>query len=387
MTIADMKKRKSELGYTNEMIAQLSGVPLGTVQKIFGGTTASPRYLTLQKIERVLEGREEAPAAGKAGGDEGAICEIKRTSGRESTDLEESGDAAEGLDEMNYDFWDFCDSAYERIKRFAKIADILYANAMRDYSQAGDEGRADQNGKGRDVCQDKREGDVCQDKKERRVYQGNKERYAYQNNVERSSNQSFREPAASYGPARKDEYTIRDYFALPEDTRAELIDGRFFYMEAPGVLHQELSAALAFEFKSHVSESRGECRVLYSPCAVKLDADNRTMVEPDVLVVCDRTKIGRHYINGAPDLIIEILSKSTRRRDLYLKVAKYEAAGVREYWIVDAEGRRIIVYNFEKGALPALYGFDQRVPVAIWKDEFEVDFGRIAGELEYLYKE
>lgn len=111
-----------------------------------------------------------------------------------------------------------------------------------------------------------------------------------------------------------------------------------------------------------------------SPLDVRLDCDDRTMVQPDLLVVCDRSKFRKGLVFGAPDLVIEVISRSTRRKDMMLKLSKYEAAGVREYWIVDPDKRKVIVYDFESDINVRLYDFTQEVPVEIFGGKCKIDF-------------
>lgn len=176
-----------------------------------------------------------------------------------------------------------------------------------------------------------------------------------------------------------------DYYALPEDRRAELIDGVFYDMTSPGGPHQTTLVELGFQFMSLVKKNKGTCRVFTAPFDVRLDSDDRTMVAPDLMVICDRSRIQEKYCFGAPDLIVEILSPSTRRIDLSLKYGKYFNAGVREYWVVDPNQRKVVVFFFEQDMFPAVYGFDTEVPVGIWGGEQKIDFSIIAGELDELY--
>ena len=119
---------------------------------------------------------------------------------------------------------------------------------------------------------------------------------------------------------------------------------------------------------------------------MQLDKDDKTIVEPDILIVCDRNQITRSGIYGAPDFVIEILSESTKKKDSYLKLMKYQNAGVREYWIVDPEKKKVIVYDFEQEENPPIYGFDTQVPVGIFGGKCQVDFSKIYEEIRFIYK-
>lgn len=257
MTIEEMKVRKKELGYTYEQIAELSGVPLGTVQKIFSGVTESPRYDTLKALEQVFKD-----------------------------------------DESMY----------------------------------------------------------------------------------------IREAKTVYCTKRQGEYTLEDYYALPDEQRVELIDGVMYDMGAPTSIHQILALQLAMALHKFISENKGECMAMVSPIDVQLDCDDKTMVQPDVVVICDRDKILKRCIYGAPDFVIEILSKSTRKKDLITKLNKYAEAGVREYWTVDPDRKVVVVYNFESEDFPVIYGFDAKIPVGIFEEKCEIDFTEIYEYVRFLYE-
>ena len=148
---------------------------------------------------------------------------------------------------------------------------------------------------------------------------------------------SLREPSGTYKVSAEDtRYTIDDYYALPEDRRVELIDGVIYDMTAPSGIHQQILGDLHILFRECADRHGMPCEVLLSPFDVRLDKDNYTMVQPDLLVVCGEYDAAHEIrFEGAPDLVVEILSPSTRSKDQLLKLIKYERAGVREYWIVD----------------------------------------------------
>lgn len=256
MTIDEMKKRKKELGYSYAQISELSGVPLGTVQKVFSGVTASPRYDTLYALERIL---------GKGG-------------------------------------------------------------------------------------------------------------------------RQISEEAFEYLEKDQGEYTLEDYYQLPEDVHMELIDGVIYNMSLPSSIHQLLCGLIYGKLLGYVSTCRGSCVPMISPIDVQLDCDEKTMVQPDIAVVCDRNKIMEHCIYGAPDFIIEVLSPTTKKRDSIIKLNKYMSAGVREYWLIDPDKKIVIVYDFEHEEYPAIYGFDSRVPVHIWDKKCEINFQEIYEYIRFLYE-
>lgn len=225
---------------------------------------------------------------------------------------------------------------------------------------------------------------------------GNEERISEGRNEERV-NKAGNEERASEGKKEEEikyEYepgvesggkTIEDYYALPEDRRVELIDGVFYDMSAPSSIHQFLTIKLAFSLSNYVANNNGKCLPFTAPIDVQLFGDDKTMVQPDVLVTRDRNKIVRRGLVGAPDLVIEILSPYNRKKDLILKRRKYQEAGVREYWIVFPEEKKVWVYLFEKGDEPREYTFADKVPVGIWDGKCEVDFAKVYEEASFLY--
>ncbi len=170
-------------------------------------------------------------------------------------------------------------------------------------------------------------------------------------------------------------YTIKDIEALPEGERAELIDGKMYMMATPTLTHQELLGWLYFKIRLYISGKGGPCRVILSPFAVYIKDDEHNYVEPDVIVICDRDKLDEKGCHGAPDWAIEIVSPSSRTMDYIRKCSLYEAAGVREYWIVDPKERRILVYDFERGT-SAQHSFAEQVKAGIYEDFF-LDFKEV----------
>lgn len=112
--------------------------------------------------------------------------------------------------------------------------------------------------------------------------------------------------------------------------------------------------------------NKGKCQVLLAPFAVFLN-DEKNYVEPDISVICDPDKIDDDGCHGAPDWIVEIVSPGSRRMDYMIKLFKYRSAGVREYWIVDPEKNRIIVYNFADDTMME-YAFGDAVKAGIYND-------------------
>ena len=176
----------------------------------------------------------------------------------------------------------------------------------------------------------------------------------YDHDCRESRPDCLREAPAAYNaaPAKmQGEYTIEDYYAWPREQRVELIDGMIYVMEAPGFVHQRIAGEMLFAIKSFIRNKGGDCIPLLSPIDVRLDCDDRTMIQPDLIILCDSDKIKRRGIMGAPDFILEILSRSTRRKDCIKKLQKYSDAGVKEYWIAVPETKSIEQYLLTDGQL------------------------------------
>lgn len=161
-------------------------------------------------------------------------------------------------------------------------------------------------------------------------------------------------------------YTIEDIYALPDGERAELIDGQIYYMAPPSTRHQRLVHFFDREIGNYIQSHEGECEIFPAPFAVFLNKDDKNYVEPDISVICDKNKITDKGCNGAPDWVIEIISPGNKEMDYYKKLFKYQAAGVREYWIVDPIKEMVMVYRFEKETMEE-YSFGEDVPVGIYE--------------------
>ena len=176
--------------------------------------------------------------------------------------------------------------------------------------------------------------------------------------------------------AQEKVYTIDDIYSLPEGSRAELIDGRIYYMAPPSRKHQRIAGELFAVIREYINTNNGSCEVDIAPFAVFLNNDDINYVEPDISVICDPSKLDEKGCHGAPDWIIEIVSPGSKQMDYYKKLLKYGTAGVREYWIVDFEKNRITVYDFQRDSLEE-YAFSDKVKAGIYED-FEIDFSEIS---------
>jgi Uma2 family endonuclease len=153
------------------------------------------------------------------------------------------------------------------------------------------------------------------------------------------------EPTDSYGT-----YTYADYLTGWLDERVELIGGKIYKMSpAPTSSHQRVSIELSLQIGNFLKKKK--CKVFAAPFDVRLPNSSKkgdefiyTVVQPDLCVICDPTKIDEKGCLGAPDWIIEILSKHTSAKDLSKKFDVYEQSKVKEYWVIDPVGETVLVY-------------------------------------------
>jgi Uma2 family endonuclease len=162
-------------------------------------------------------------------------------------------------------------------------------------------------------------------------------------------------------------HTYTDYAGWDTDERYELIDGVPYLMSpAPTWRHQDISGALFTQLRNFLKGK--PCKVFHSPFDVRLnyDKDDDTVVQPDILVYCDKSKLEGTGGKGAPDFIIEITSPSTANRDRYVKFNKYLQAGVREYWIVDPDNKTVTAHVLQNGKyITSAYGEEDMIDVHV----------------------
>ena len=170
---------------------------------------------------------------------------------------------------------------------------------------------------------------------------------------------------------KKKKYSSAEFLAATDlEGRYELVSGELYDMSpSPNYIHQKLVSRLNRQIGYYVDRNGGNCEVMVAPSDVKLDDENT--VQPDVFVVCDKSKFDEHGCVGAPDWIIEILSPGNSNHDTVVKLELYMKTGVREYWIVDPMSERVVVHTFERANTTGVYTFEDDIPVWIYKDAKE----------------
>ena len=258
MILEEMKERRKELGLTYEELAERSGVPLSTVQKIFGGFTQNPNYRTILALEEALN------------------------------------------PEQSY-----------------------YHIDEEPYPMVG-------------------------------------------------------EARAEYLAKQDGTYTIDDIERLPKGVRCELWDGEMILLGSPSDEHERTVSYLVGEFYAYVRRKKGNCVVYASNKGAKRKSDNRNYLLPDVSIKCMPSKTERDI----PDFIVEVTSPSSEKRDLIGKTERYQKLGVREYWIVLLQQKKVIVYDFEHDAPVAFYTFEDKIPVCIYDSDLQIDMKDLQAYLE-----
>lgn len=159
--------------------------------------------------------------------------------------------------------------------------------------------------------------------------------------------------------------TYQDYLTWPDDERWEIIEGVAYDMSpAPAIRHQRVSMELESRLRSHLSLSGSPCEMFHAPADVVFDEHN--VVQPDIFVVCDEQKITERSIQGAPDVVIEILSPSTTVKDRREKKRIYERFGVLEYLLVHPGEDYVEAYRLEGAAYgpPAIHDWDETLAIS-----------------------
>jgi Uma2 family endonuclease len=188
-----------------------------------------------------------------------------------------------------------------------------------------------------------------------------------------------------YQKSTDKKWTYSDYYSWRNGERWELIDGVAYNITpAPTTRHQELSGGLSVQIANHLRGNR--CKVYAAPFDVRLpdyegqpDDEITTVVQPDIVVVCDIGKLDDRGCNGAPNLVIEILAPNTAVRDVKSKFYLYERAGVKEYWIVHPTDKTVMVFKLDESGeygRPDMYGSNDHVSVTLFGD-LVIDLARV----------
>jgi Uma2 family endonuclease len=181
-------------------------------------------------------------------------------------------------------------------------------------------------------------------------------------------------------------YTYADYLTWYDDVRRELIDGLIYLMSAPILLHAKISREITLAMGWFIKKRKRKCQIFYAPFDVRLPKNNETaddkvenVVQPDICVVCDPSKLDERGCIGAPDLMVEVLSPSTAKLDWEKKFDLYEVSGVREYWIVDPKEKAVHIFLLQpdgKYNSGTVYTGAQKAPVHIFEG-LEIDLGEL----------
>lgn len=170
-------------------------------------------------------------------------------------------------------------------------------------------------------------------------------------------------------------YTYADYLTYPEDERWEIIDGAPYMQAAPTPIHQEILMELSKQIAVYLTGK--PCKIYPAPFCVRLpqpgkkERDVKNVVEPDITIICDKSKIDDRGCNGAPDMVVEIVSPSSIKTDRVTKFNLYEKAGVKEYWIVEPEQRLVSVFLLQENgrfSRPEMFLDEDSVNVSLFSD-------------------
>ncbi|MDQ7093583.1 Uma2 family endonuclease [Desulfosporosinus sp. PR] len=177
-------------------------------------------------------------------------------------------------------------------------------------------------------------------------------------------------------PESKGKYTYADYLTWPEGERWEIIDGSLYMQAVPTWQHQRISRELLRQISNYLIHKPGQ--VFAAPfdlCISEHDESDEeisnVISQPDLVVICDESKLRKTGYFGVPEIVIEITSPSTARADRFIKFNKYENAGVKEYWIVEPETKLVSVFVLlekRRYGRPDIYTEDDKIKVSIFPD-------------------
>ena len=201
-----------------------------------------------------------------------------------------------------------------------------------------------------------------------------------------------KEPEAIYltkndfdNPSRR--FSYADYLRIPESNHIlEILNGILSLFAAPTTVHAHITTILSYHFVNFVKKKKGKCRVFHNPFSVRLSLDGATdddkifnVVQPDICVICEPSKLDSQGCFGPPDLIVEVLSPSNRKRGLIEKFNLYEGAGVKEYWVVDPKAKALTVFLLQPDGRynsETVYKCNQKAPVHIFNG-LEIDLNEL----------
>lgn len=182
-------------------------------------------------------------------------------------------------------------------------------------------------------------------------------------------------------------YSFADYLTWFDDKRRELWDGFIKMMTpAPNLYHQEISSNLLKKMFINFDKHKNNCKLFHAPFDVrfpkngeKKDEQIYTVVQPDIVIVCDKNKLDKRGCVGAPDFIIEIISPATAKRDMEDKYYLYEQQGVKEYWIAFPHEQVIQKFVLKEGKYEknGTYEKGEKISVYVFDNEFQIDLNDI----------
>jgi len=175
-------------------------------------------------------------------------------------------------------------------------------------------------------------------------------------------------------PEKNKKYTYADYLTWSEEERWEIINGVPYLQAAPTWQHQAVLLDLARQFANYLQDK--SCRVFTAPFDLRIpeanekDEETINVVQPDIIIICDNSRLKKTGYYGVPELIIEVVSPSTGQKDKIEKFNLYEKAGVKEYWIVEPDEKVVMVFTLEEGRYgrPQMYSEEDKVKVSIFDD-------------------
>lgn len=199
-------------------------------------------------------------------------------------------------------------------------------------------------------------------------------------------NENRENTSFAYGFEGEKTYSSETNPVLLTARSGEWIDGIFYEMPASDIVHQDITAYIHMCFYLYCGEKK-RYKVFGPGLRVKTDSDDCTIMIPDLCLVSDYTKLHRDGIYGAPDFILEVLSRETRKKDMSVKLQKYMNSGVREYWMIDPDQEKLVAYNFmEEDFLPYIYSLEGKVAVAMTGGELEIDLRPVKEKIQDFQK-